>query len=158
VSEATRLRSLERLAALYEILAYTDGLALDHTRAALREVDGLLEQQSGLARSIASFGRDALLRGDTLESLLRESQVELALWNRSGLELLRGRSKELQEQAAERYRKSLLEESQADTLTAQAQAAAQQRIERRQQAEADDRYLSRMRWLAQRAARRVKTP
>jgi hypothetical protein len=157
MSTATRLRSLARLAALYEMVAYTDGVAVDQARVAVREVEALLEQQSSLARSVALLGRDALLREESPEWLLRESQVELALWNRSGLEPLRARRKELQEQAAERYRKSLLDESQVDTLATQAQTAAQRTIERRQQAEADDRYLSRMRWLAQRAARRVKT-
>jgi prophage tail gpP-like protein len=158
VSAVTRLRSLRRLAALYEVVAYTDGVAIDQARAAVREVDALLEQQSSLARSVTLLGRDALVREDSLEWLLRESQLELALWNRSGLELLRGRRRELQEQAVERYRKSLVDESQVDTLVAQAQTEEQRRSERRQQAEADDRYLSRMRWLEQRAARRVKTP
>jgi prophage tail gpP-like protein len=158
MSAATRLRSLTRLAALYEVVAYTNDVAVDQARAAVREVEAMLEQQSSLARSVARLGRDALLREDSQEWLLRESQLELALWNRSGLELLRGRRKELQEEAAERYRKSLLDESQIDTLATQAQSAAQRTSERRQQAEADDRYLSRMRWLAQRAARCVKTP
>jgi hypothetical protein len=147
-----------RLAALYEMVAYTDGVAVDQARAAVREVEEVLEQQSSLARSVAQLGRDALLREDASEWLLRESQLELALWNRSGLELLRGRRRELQEQAVERYRKSLLDESQADTLATQARTEAQRSGERRQQAETDDRYLSRMRWLEQRAARRVKTP
>jgi hypothetical protein len=158
MSGPRRLRSLERLAAVYEMVAYTHGLALDQARAAVREIEEMLEEQSSLARSVALLGRDALLRADSPEWLLRESQVELALWNRSGMEVLRGRRKEAQEQAAERYRKSLLDESQIDTLAVQAQTAAQRAIERRQQAEADDRYLSRMRWLAQRTARRVKTP
>jgi len=153
-----RLRSLARLAKAYEIVAYTDGLVLDQARGALREIDALLEQQSGLARSVVVLGHEALARADRQEWLLSESQVELALWNRSGLELLRSRRKELQNQAAVRYRKSLLKESQIDALVAQAQTAAKRESERREQAGADDRYLARMRWLAERARRRVKTP
>jgi hypothetical protein len=153
-----RLRSLTRLATVYEMVAHTDGLSVEQTGAALREIDVLLEQQSGLARSVVVRAQEALARADRQEWLLSESQVELALWNRSRLELLRGRRKELQAQAAERYRKSLLEESQIDTLVARAQAAAKLEHERKEQAEADDRYLARMRWLAQRTRRRVKSP
>jgi hypothetical protein len=153
-----RLRSLVRLAKVYEIVAYTDGLSLDQARGAVRKTDVLLEQQSGVARSVVALGHEALARADRQEWLLGESQIELTLWNRSGLELLRSRRKELQEQAAGRYRKSLLEESQIDALVTQAQTAATRESERRAQAEADDRYLARMRWLAERARRRVKTP
>jgi hypothetical protein len=152
-----RLRSLARLAKVYEIVAYTDGLSLDQARGALREIDVLLEQQSGVARGVVARGHEALARADRQEWLLSESQVELALWNRSGLELLRSRRKEIQEQAAGRYRKSLLDESQIDALVAQAQIAAKRERERREQAGADDRFLARMRWLAERARRRVKT-
>lgn len=152
-----RLRSLTRLATVYEMVAYADGLALDQAGAAVREIDVLLEQQSGLARSVVVRAHEALTRADRQECLLSESQVELALWNRSGLELLRGRRKELHRQAAERYRKSLLEEGQIEALLAEAQTAAKRERERREQAAADDRYLARMRWLAQRA-RRVKSP
>jgi hypothetical protein len=153
-----RLRSLTRLATVYEMVAYTDGLSLDQAGAAVREIDALLEQQSGLMRSVVVRAHEALARADRQEWLLSESQVELALWNRSGLELLRGRRKELHAQAAERFRKSLLEESQIDALVAETQTAAKRERERREQAEADDRYLARMRWLAQRARRRVKSP
>jgi len=153
-----RSRSLARLAKVYEIVAYSDGLSLDRARGALREIEALLEQQRGLARSVVVLGHEALVRADRQEWLLSKSQVELALWNRTGLELLRSRRKELQEQAAERYRTSLLEENQIDALVAQAQTAAKRESERREQAEADDRYLARMRWLAERARRRVKTP
>ena len=153
-----RSRSLARLAKVYEIVAYSDGLSLDRARGALREIEALLEQQRGLARSVVVLGHEALVRADRQEWLLSESQVELALWNRTGLELLRSRRKELQEQAAGRYRTSLLEENQIDALVAQAQTAAKRESERREQAEADDRYLARMRWLAERARRRVKTP
>ncbi|HEX4652237.1 MAG TPA: hypothetical protein VH250_12120 [Granulicella sp.] len=153
-----RLRSLARLATVYEMVAYTDGLSLDQTRAALHEVEALLERQSDLARRVVADGHEALTRADRQEWLLSESEVELALWNRSRLELLRGSRQELQEQAAERYRESLLEEGRIDALVARAQSAARRESERREQAAADDRYLARLRWRAQRARRRVKTP
>jgi hypothetical protein len=153
-----RLRSLARLAAVYEIVAYTDGLSLDQARAALREIEALLERQNSLERSVVADGHDALARADRQEWLLSESEVELALWNRSVLELLRGSRQELHKQAAERYRKSLLEEGRIDALVARTQTEAKHDSERREQAAADDRYLARMRWLAQRARRRVKIP
>jgi hypothetical protein len=158
MTTAPRLSSLKRLAAVYEIVAYTDSLSLDRARVALREVELLLEQQSDLARGVVLLARDALAREDRQEWLLSESQVELALWNRTGLKLLRGRREALQDHAAERYRKSLREDSQIDALVEQAYAATKRAIARREQTEADDRYLSRMQWVAQRALRRVKTP
>jgi hypothetical protein len=117
----------------------------------------LLERQSHWARRVVSHGHEALARADRQEWLLSESEVELALWNRSGLELLHGSRQELQAQAAERYRESLREQGKIDALLTRAQTAAKRANERREQAAADDRYLARLRWRAQRARLRVKT-
>ena len=151
----SQLRALTRLAAVYKIAAHVDGMALDRANIAVREVELLLEQQRNLAQAVDRRSHEALVREDRMEWLLTESQLELALWNRSGLEILRGQRTKVQEHAADLYRSSVLQHNQVDAIAEQARKAVRHEIERRQQAEADDRYLSRAQWLAHRVDRPV---
>jgi hypothetical protein len=155
VTIQSRFVNLRRLAAIYGMLEHTDSLSLDRANAALQDVKALLEQQTNAARTAAVDGRDALVHENHSEWLMSESQREFSLWNQASLDAVLRKRKESQQQAVERYRESLLQRDQMDAIANKARIARAAEIVRREQAETDDRHLSRARWLAQREAGRV---
>jgi hypothetical protein len=157
MTSRSHLGALSRLAAVYKIVAHLDAMALERANAAVREVELLLEQQRSLAQAVNRRSHEALVREDRMEWLLSESQLELALWNQAGLESVRGQRSKLQEHALDLQRSSALQHNQVDAIAEQARKALRYEIERRQQAEADDRYLARAQWLAHRTGRRVNS-
>jgi hypothetical protein len=151
----SRFVTMRRLAAIYGMMEHTHSLSLDRANAALQDVETLLEQQTDSARTAAVDGRDALVHENRSEWLMSESQREFSMWNKASLEVVLNKCRELQQQAVERYRESLLQRDQMDTIAGKARMARDAEMVRREQAETDDRHLSRVRWLAQRDAGRV---
>jgi hypothetical protein len=153
---SSRLKGLNRLAALYGIVEQMQAVQLDRAAAELREAEGKVAEQVRWTETASQLARDALHQGDRPEWLMSESEREFAVWNGVRLETLRARREELKELTAELYRKSLLDRDQIDTVLQHALSAREAEIIRREQAAADDRHISRLRWLAQRDATRMK--
>jgi hypothetical protein len=153
---SSRLKVLNRLAALYELVEQMQAISLDRAAAELREAETRVAEQAAWVETAGQHAREALHQGDRPEWLMNESEREFAVWNGVRLEALRARREELKEMTAELYRKSLLDRDQIDTVVKNALSAREAEMIRREQASADDRHMSRLRWLAQREAARMK--
>ena len=153
----SRFVNLRRLAAIYGMLEHNDRLSLDRANAAVQEAETLLDEQAVAARTSAAEGRDALVHENRSQWLMSESQREFSLWNQASLNSLLHKRGQLQQQAVERYRESLVQRDQMNAIANSARIASDAEVMRREQAETDDRYLSRARWLARREASRVNS-
>jgi hypothetical protein len=142
------VRSLARLAAIYQLAEQTHRSALEQSHGALREIEATVAQQGEVERSARLLAHTARTAAERHEGLLCESQRELALWNLAALAPVREQRYALRDAAEIDYRNSLRERRQIDTLIERARGAAERQQTRREQADADDRYLARTRWLS----------
>jgi hypothetical protein len=142
------VRPLARLAALYELVEQTQRSALEQAHAALRVIETTVAEQGAVEHAARLLAHTARSAAERHEGLLCESQRELALWNMAALASVREQRGALRDAAEVDYRNSLRERGQIDTLIERARLAAVLQQTRREQADADDCYLARTRWLS----------
>lgn len=143
----SRWKSLERLAALYQAVEHTRGMALDQATAAVREVEAAIDSHAGLAERLKDDGLQALRAGDQAAWRMDESQRELTEWSAGPLHDLRQRREELMRSAAELYRSSRMQAEQMESVLDGLRGRMALERSRAQQRESDDRFLARQRCL-----------
>jgi hypothetical protein len=142
----SRLKVLQRLASLHDVVEQTHAVALERRAADVREAEQAIDLQQATAQTAAFDGRAALILDDKVGRSLAEMQWELARWRRVRLERVRAEREELRAAAHEQYIASRVKSEQMRSVTES--VAAQIAIDegRRIQAATDDRYLSRRLW------------
>jgi hypothetical protein len=141
-----RLKTLQRLVALYAAVEEMELTGLRRMTAAVREVRNAIEVEHEAAQSARIDGRAALLTGDRESWMMVESQQETAAWRRRKLEQIHLEREKLNDAAREQYLASRLKREQIRRIFDN--IAAQKEIEegRMIQAASDDRFLARRRW------------
>jgi len=152
---SSKLKSLSKLAGLYSIVENMQALSLQRAATSLREVEKRIEQQMASSQTAKQAGKSALERGDRTDWLMTESQSEVALWNKDRLDQLRLQREELKQEIEQLHRQSLLQRDQLDAVVAKVQRDREVELQRLDQDVADDRHLSRLRWLEKRNASRM---
>jgi hypothetical protein len=142
----SRLKALGRMAAIYQLMEYADGVTLDQARAALHEMETRIRDRANAASRLDATGYEALLSGDDEEWLLDRSQVEFVQWNADALEEIRQEREAAMKQAAEAYQASRMQFEKMQSVLNEARLSAARERERAEQRASDDRYLSRPRW------------
>jgi hypothetical protein len=135
---SSRLQSLGRIAALYQLMEYADGVVLDQARAALHDVETRIRVRADAAQRLETAGYEALLEGDRAEWQLVQSQIEFMQWNAESLQTIRQARDAAMCEAAEVYQASRMQLEKMQSVLNEARMSAAR--------EADDRYLSRRRW------------
>ncbi|WP_263374922.1 hypothetical protein [Granulicella aggregans] len=157
---SSRLKSLGRIAAIYQLMEYADGVALDQARAALHDVETMIRVRVDAATRLEAAGYEALREGDRAEWQLDQSQIEFMQWNAETLEAIRQARDAAMCEAAEVYQASRMQLEKMQSVLSEARVIAERELERAEQRAADDRYLSRRRWQThgeqQRKARRER--
>ena len=143
---SSRLKSLGRIAALYQLMEYADGVTLDQARAALHEVETMIRIRADAATRLEAAGREALREGDKAEWQLDQSQIAFMQWNAQTLEEIRQARDAAMSDAAEVYQASRMQLEKMQSVVSEARLCAARERERAEQRLADDRYLSRRRW------------
>ena len=144
-----RIKTLERLRTLYKAVEHTDGLTLDHARAAVHFAELKIKEQAEFVEHVNEDGLRALRAGDFGEWQIDQSQIEFAGWNAAGLDAWKEKRREQMAAAAEVYRESRMQLEQMESVLVQARAQLRLEDERSEQRASDDRFLSRKRWLEQ---------
>jgi hypothetical protein len=141
-----RLKTLQRLVALYAAVEEMELTGVRRMTAAVREVRNAIEVEHEAAQSARIDGRAALLTGDRESWMMVESQQETAAWRRRKLEQIHLEREKLNDAAREQYLASRLKREQIQRIFDN--IAAQKEIEegRMIQAASDDRFLARRRW------------
>jgi hypothetical protein len=141
-----RLKTLQRLVALYAAVEEMELTGVRRMTAAVREVRNAIEVEHEAAQSARIDGRAALLTGDRESWMMVESQQETAAWRRRKLEQIHLEREKLNDAAREQYLASRLKREQIQRIFDN--IAAQKKIEegRMIQAASDDRFLARRRW------------
>ena len=142
----SRLRSLGRIAALYQLMEYAHGVELDQARAALHEAETSIRERADAATRLETAGYEALLVGDRDEWQLDQSQIEFLEWNAEAIEALRASREVALREAAEVYQASRMQLEKMQSVLNEARQSAAREQERAEQRASDDRYLSRRRW------------
>src|SRR5277367_4413101 len=133
-----RLKTLQRLVALYAAVEEMHSAGLGRTRAAVREVQDAIGVEQEVARSARLGGRAALLTGDRESWMMVESQQETAAWRRRRLEQIRMEREELNDAAREQYVASRLKREQIKRVSDDIAALKEMEEGRRMQAASDD--------------------
>jgi hypothetical protein len=141
-----RLKTLQRLVALYAAVEEMELTGVRRMTAAVREVRNAIEVEHEAAQAARIDGRAALLTGDRESWMMVESQQETAAWRRRKLEQIHLEREKLNDAAREQYLASRLKREQIQRIFDN--IAAQKEIEegRMIQAASDDRFLARRRW------------
>jgi len=147
---AALIKTLERVESVYAVMKHTHGLELARAAAAVSEIEAAIEQQKAMAERLRAEGGDALRTGDDISWRLDESQREFGEWTAPGLLKLLARREELMAAADAVYQASRLQLEQIELVVANLRAKLKRERSHREQREADDRFLSRQRWLASR--------
>lgn len=150
---SAKVETLQRLVKLYGVVERMRLLELEQTVAALRETEEALSKQEKAQRIAGSDGREALRISDTMSWSVAEMQGETAAWRRLQLNELRV-SRTVERDALRRtYLASRLESEQVQHVLSEAIRHDEVERARREQAEADDRFLARRRWKEARGER-----
>jgi hypothetical protein len=151
---SSRVKTLERLAALYKVVEHANGIALDQARGALHDVEARIREQTAAASRLDEASREALRRCELDEWQLDQSEREFAEWNRAAFEGLRQSREEAMRSAAEVYQASRMQLEQIESVLGKVRSLLAAQKERLEQRASDDRFLSRQRWREHGAARR----
>ena len=143
---SARLKALQRLAALYNVLEHANGVTLDQARGALHEVEARIRDREDAALRLSELGNAALREGELQEWLIDQSQIAFTQWNADALEALRREREAAMRQAAEVYQASRMQLEQMQSVVDEVRASVELEKERSEQRSSDDRYLSRQRW------------
>lgn len=147
---AALMKTLERVEAVYAVMKHTHGLELARAAAAVREIEAAIERQKAMAERLRAEGGDALRTGDDTGWRLDESQREFGEWTAPALQSLLAKREELMAAADAAYQSSRLQLEQIELVVADLRAKLKRERAHSEQREADDRFLSRQRWLASR--------
>jgi len=142
----SRLKSLGRIAALYQLMEYADGIALDQARAALHDVETMIHLRADAATRLETAGYEALRVGDRDEWRFDQSQIEFMQWNAETIEAIRESRDAALRDAAEVYQASRMQLEKMQSVLNEARTSAAREQERAEQRASDDRYLSRQLW------------
>ena len=147
---APLLKTLERVESVYAVMKHTHGLELARAAAAVEEIERSIDQQMATARRLRAEGGSALRSGDDTGWRLDESQREFGEWIVPGLRALLTRREELMEAARAIYQASRMQLEQIELVLVDLRMKLKREQAHSQQREADDRFLSRRRWLQNR--------
>ncbi|MBB5057622.1 hypothetical protein HDF16_002328 [Granulicella aggregans] len=142
----SRLRSLGRIAAIYQLMEYAHGVELDQARAALHDVETSIRERAEASTRLESAGYEALLEGDRDEWQLDQSEIEFMQWNAKTFEVIRNSRDAALRGVAEVYQASRMQMEKMQSVLSEARLSAAREQERAEQRASDDRYLSRRRW------------
>jgi hypothetical protein len=142
-----RMKTLERLASLYKAVEHTNGVTLDHARAAVHFAETKIREQEEFVEQLGEDGLAALRKGEQGQWLIDQSQMEFTQWNTEALLAWRDKREEQMMAAAEIYRASRTQLEQMECLLGEVRARLHLEHVRGEQRASDDRFLSRKRWL-----------
>jgi hypothetical protein len=148
----SRLKILRRLHGLHELVERTHAVELERRVSEVWETEQAIDRQGTAARSALFDGRAALTLGDRMEWSLAEVRWELARWRCDGLERIRAQREALRAAAQEQYVASRVKSEQMRHVVDGVETRVAIEEDRRSQAAADDRYLSRRLWVEARHA------
>ena len=148
-----RIAALKRIAKLYGAVETMHSVELSRATSALNEAETAVraEQAAGVAANLA--GRAALTTGDREEWMLTDAEREMAGWRRGLLEGLRVERDAVREAARKQFLDSRVQTEQMKSVVTRMKEQVEIEQGRRMQASSDDRYLTRLRWRAQREKR-----
>jgi hypothetical protein len=137
-----RREKLGRLLTIRRLSEDLDRRSLQRASAAVAEVEAAMACQGAALAEASVAERNALASGDRGEWLLADAQREVAGWNRGRLRtLLKARTAAVAP-AMERFLASRREHEQVKQLIENGRQLANSEADRKSQAEADDRFLS----------------
>jgi hypothetical protein len=137
-----RREKLGRLLTIRRLSKDLDRRSLQRASAAVAEVEAAMACQGAALAEASVAERNALASGDRGEWLLADAQREVAGWNRGRLRtLLKARTAAVAP-AMERFLASRREHEQVKQLIENGRQLANSEADRKSQAEADDRFLS----------------
>jgi heme exporter protein D len=144
--------TLKRLATLYGLVQDARSAEMRRAIGLLAEVEEAIATQESMLWMANAFGRGALEQGDRFGWKQAGTNATLAVWSCEQLETIREERDALSETAKQRYRESRIQAEQMSKLLEHASRQAELIEGRRTQSIADDRFLSRRRWVEMRAA------
>jgi hypothetical protein len=146
-----RKMMLKRLASLYGLVEDARSAEMRRAVVQLAEVEDAIATQESMLWMANAFGRGALEKGDRFGWRQAGTNATLAVWSSEQLEVIREERDAMSEAAKQRYRASRIEAQQMSKLLENVTREADLIEGRRAQALADDRFLSRRRWVKMRA-------
>ena len=138
---------LRRVAGVYALVERMRSAELMAASAALMEAQVALEQEAGAARLVDGSARQALEGGDGVGWSLSRAEQAAAAVRAEGLKSIENQRAGLQMEAAQAHGESRVALEQVDRAIERRREIEAVDQNRRTQAMADDRYLSRRAWL-----------
>ncbi len=148
-----RIAALKRIAKLYGAVETMHSVELSRKTSSLNEAETAIKGELAAVRAANVAGRAALTAGDREEWMLTDAEGEMAGWRRGQLEGLRVEREAAREVARTVYMDSRVRTEQMKSVVANMREAVEVEDGRRSQAAADDRYLTRLRWRAEKEKR-----
>jgi hypothetical protein len=145
-----RKTMLKRLATLYGLVQDAKLAEMRCAVVLLAEVEEAIATQESMLWMANAFGRDALEQGDRFGWRQAGTNATLAVWNSEQLEVIREERDAVSETAKQQYRASRVQARQISKLLENETRQAELIEGRQTQAFADDRFLSRRRWVEMR--------
>jgi hypothetical protein len=142
-----RLGTLRRIANLYGVMEEMRRSELEAAVAAVREAEEAIAMQRSTVLSAHLDGREALAAGDLLGWMAADKHREVAGWKGVKLEEVRLKREAASEVARRLYLTSRIESEQMKSVREALTRTVEIDESRRKQAIADDRFLSRRRWM-----------
>jgi hypothetical protein len=142
-----RKATLKRLAHLYEIVETASRAEAQRAILQLAEVEQVIALHNAIRDASKVAGRSALERDDRMEWMMAGAQVALTEWNSAKLIPIQQLRFETKATAMQQYATSRMESEQMKQLLDDATKHKETVQRRKMQAHADDRFLSRRRWV-----------
>ncbi|WP_128914043.1 hypothetical protein [Granulicella sibirica] len=121
-------------------------ISLKQASEALSQAENALSVQRAIAAAARDAGREAIAAGDRAEWMLITTQATVATSRMNKVEGLRVARTTSRDAALTEFLESRVKTEQIEQLVDAMRQQAEAAEMRRTQAEADDRYLARMRW------------
>lgn len=151
----SHLKALDKLRSLYAVLTHLHELSLGQANAAALEVETQIDKQKATVRRSSIDSLTALSHGDTPNWMIYESQRKFIALDAARLIALRQQREEELLCATEVYQENRMQLEQMQSVLDSTKANLKREHVRKEQSFSDDLFLSRQRWLQQRAARRM---
>ncbi len=144
----SRTSSLKRIEGLYSLIESMHAAALEQTAALVHEAEAAIADQARLKQTARADAQFALNHGDRERWAVAELQREHSDQLQQHLEPILEHRERLTVEARAVYLASRIQRGQIKTVVDKSLAAERIVEERRAQNQADDRFLSRLRWNA----------
>lgn len=148
-----RIAALRKIAKLYSAVEKMHSVELSRATSALNEAETAIQAERSAGAAARLAGRAALNTGDREEWMLTDAEREMTVWRRGLLEGIRSERDAVREAVRKQFLESRVQTEQMKSVVTRMKERVEVEEGRRTQANADDRYLTRLRWRAERDKR-----